>query len=152
MRTGDGAAARAAVRTLLSFHPVDRILGNLADFAVAGRTVERVPIAADDAGRRVLRLETSAGDLGLRLDGAAPLRNGDVLFADERCVIAIEILPDDVLVVRPRTRGEALVVAHALGNRHVPLIAEGESAIVRYAPALEALVRELDVPYERTRR
>lgn len=136
----------------MSFHPVEGILGNLADFAVAGRTVERVPVAADDAVRRVLRLETSAGDLGVRLDGAEPLRNGDVLFADERCVIAIEILPDDVLVVRPRTRCEALVVAHALGNRHVPLVAEGETAIVRYAPALEALVRELGVPYERARR
>jgi urease accessory protein len=136
----------------LSFHPVERVLGNLADYALAGRPVERVPVAADDAARRVLRLETSAGDLGVRLDGTAPLRDGDVLFADERCVIAVEILPDDVLVVRPRTRGEALVVAHALGNRHVPLVADGESAVVRYAPALEALVRELDVPYERARR
>jgi urease accessory protein len=136
----------------LSFHPVERVLGNLSGFALAGRAVERVAIAADDAARRVLRLETSVGDLGVRLDGTAPLRDGDVLFADERCVIAVEILPDDVLVVRPRTRGEALVVAHALGNRHVPLVAEGESAVVRYAPALEALVRELDVPYERARR
>ncbi len=137
----------------MSFHPVEAVLGNLTGFALAGRTVERVAIAADDAARRVLRLETSVGDLGVRLDGTAPLRDGDVLFADERCVIAVEILPDDVLVVRPRTRGEALVVAHALGNRHVPLRCRRREWAVRYAPAtLEALVRELDVPYERARR
>ena len=136
----------------MSFHPVERILGNLADFTLAGRVVERVTFAGDELSRRILRVATSAGDLGIRLDGAERLCDGDVLFADDRCVIAVEVVPDDVLLVRPRTLGEALAVAHALGNRHAPLSVEGEAAIVRYAPALEALLGELDVPYERTRR
>jgi urease accessory protein len=133
----------------VSFHPVERVLGNLGDFALAGRAVERVALGADELERRILRLESSAGDLGIRLTDDARLRDGDVLYADDRCVIAVAVVPDDVLVVRPRTRGEALAVAHAIGNRHAPLTVAGDEAIVRATPALEALLTELAVPFER---
>lgn len=136
----------------MSFHRVERILGNLADFALEGRHVERVAIGAGELTRRILRVESSAGDLGIRLDGEERLRDGDVLFVDAEHVIAVEVVPDDVLIVRPRTLGEALAVAHAIGNRHAPLVVEGDAAVVRCAPALEALLAELDVPFERTRR
>lgn len=132
----------------MSFRPVERILGNLRDFALAGRALERVPISSDALARRVLRLPTSVGDLGLRLDGVR-LHDGDVVFADERLVIAVGVLPDDVLVIRPRTIPEAIAVGHALGNRHVPVQQDGDAAIARYAPALEAVLRELGVAVER---
>jgi urease accessory protein len=133
----------------LSFRLVDRILGNLADLALGERVLERVPIDSDAMARRVVRLATSIGDLGLRLAADERLRDGDVVFADAARVIAVEVLPDDVLVVRPRNVREALAVAHALGNRHVPVLIDADTLIVRHAPALEALVRELDVPLER---
>ena len=136
----------------MSFHPVERVLGNLADFAVGGRDVERIALGADELGRRLWRVESSAGDLGIRLEGDARLHDGDVLFADERRVIAVVVVPDEVLVVRPRTRGEALAVAHAIGNRHAPLTVEGDEAIVRATPVLEALLTELAVPFERRAR
>lgn len=136
----------------MSFHPVERVLGNLADFALGEREVERIAFGADELGRRILRVESSAGDLGIRLDGEVRLRDGDVLFADERRVIAVAVVPDEVLVVRPRTRGEALAVAHAIGNRHAPLAVAGDEAIVRATPALEALLTELAVPFERRSR
>jgi urease accessory protein len=136
----------------MSFHPVERVLGNVADFDLGGRELERVALGADEVARRILRIESSAGDLGIRLDGEARLRDGDVLFADAHRVIAVEVVPDDVLVIRPRTRGEALAVAHAIGNRHAPLTVDGDEAIVRATPALEALLTELAVPFQRRTR
>jgi urease accessory protein len=135
----------------LSFQLVERILGNVTELTLGDRVLERVPIDSDAMARRIVRLSTSVGDLGLRLGDDDRLRDGDVVFADAARVIAVEVLPDDVLVVRPRGVREALAVAHALGNRHVPVLIEAETLIVRYAPALEALVRGLDVPVERTR-
>jgi len=135
----------------LSFQLVDRILGNLADVTLGDRVVERVAIDSDAMARRIVRLATSVGDLGLRPPADERLRDGDVIFADAARVIAVEVVPDDVLVVRPRTVQEALAVAHALGNRHVPVLIEADTLIVRYVPALDALIRELDVPVERRR-
>ena len=51
--------------------------------------------------RRLLRLASSIGDLGSILDGVR-VRDGDVLVADATRVIAVEVLPDDVLVAYPR--------------------------------------------------
>lgn len=130
------------------FHPVDRVLGNLGAFPLGARRLERVEIPSDALARRVLRLETSVGDLGLQL-GDARLRDGDVVYADERVVVAVAVSTDEVLVVRPRSVAEALLVGHALGNRHIPLQSDGDQAIMRYEPALERLVAELGVPAER---
>ena len=50
---------------------------------------------------RVLRLPSSIGDLGLMLAGDVRVRDGDVLVADETRVIALEVIPDDVLIAYP---------------------------------------------------
>jgi len=114
-------------------------LGNLADFPVGGRTIERVAVRSDDLAKRVLRLTTSAGDVGLRFDGARRLCDGDVIFADERLVVAAFVLADDMLIMRPATTACAIDLAHAIGNRHVPIQREGDAILVRYDPLLEAL-------------
>ncbi|GAC1414369.1 MAG: urease accessory protein UreE [Candidatus Velthaea sp.] len=117
-------------------------LGNLADFPVGGRTIERIGVRSDDLAKRVLRLTTSAGDVGLRFSGARRLCNGDVVFADERLVVAAAVLPDDVLVMRPATTASAIDLAHAIGNRHIPIQREGDAIVVRYDALLEALAAQ----------
>ncbi len=124
-------------------------LGNLADFAIGPRTVERIHVPSDDLAKRVLRFTTSAGDVGLRYTGAERLRDGDVVFADERVVVAVSVDPDDVLVLRPHTIPAAIEIAHALGNRHLPLQLRGDAIVVRYDPLIEALAAERGVPAER---
>jgi urease accessory protein len=134
------------------FLQVERTLGKLSDFRLEGRALERLRIPSSAMTRRILRLPSSIGDLGVVLDGHARLRDGDVLVADERRVIAVEVEPDDVLVAYPGSIGEAVEVAHALGNRHVPLQRDGDAIVVAYADALRALLERLGVRYERTSR
>jgi urease accessory protein len=131
---------------------VERVLGNLVDFPVGRRTVERVTIESGAMARRLLRLSTSVGDLGVLFGDDTRLRDGDVLLADDERVIAVAVAADDVLVIAPASIGQAAEVGHALGNRHLPMIREGETLIVAHTDVLEALLVKLDVPHRRTAR
>jgi urease accessory protein len=134
------------------FTRIETVLGNLHDFPVGARTVERLPVASSAMARRLLRLESSIGDLGLMLEGTLRIRDGDVLVADADRVIAIEIVPDEVLVAYPDSIPQAVEVAHALGNRHIPVIRDGDAIVIGYAAALEELLERSGVRYERVAR
>jgi urease accessory protein len=134
------------------FRQVERSLGNLRDFPLEGRALERLPVPSSAMTRRLLRLTSSIGDLGIAFDGAARLHDGDVLVADADRVIAVEMQPDDVLVAYPGSIGEAVEIAHALGNRHVPVLRDGDAIVVGYADALQALFERSGVRYERASR
>ncbi len=123
--------------------------GNLADFAVGERDVERVAIASDDLAKRVLRLRAREREIGVRFEDDTRLRDGDVVYADDRCVIAVTVEPDDVLVCRPATIAQALSVAHALGNRHLPMQIDEDALVVRYDRLVADLFDELGVAYIR---
>ena len=134
------------------FRKIDALLGNLDDFAVGDRAVERVPLASSAMLKRVLRLPSSIGDLGLMFEDERRLRDGDILVADDARVIAVQVVPDEILVVAPVSIAQAVEVAHALGNRHIPIIREGDTIVVGYVAALEELLRTLGVRYERVAR
>jgi urease accessory protein len=127
-------------------------LGNLADFPIGARRLERVAIRSDELAKRIVRLATSAGDVGLRFEGASRLRDGDVVFADGQLVVAAAVIPDDVLVMRPASVATAIDLAHALGNRHLPVLREGDAIVVRFDPLLEALAEQYGVPVAREQR
>jgi urease accessory protein len=131
---------------------IDAPLGNIADFPAGSRLVERVAVRSDDLAKRVLRIATSAGDVGIRFGDERRLRDGDVIYVDERLVVAIEVDADEVLVARPAGIAEAIDLAHALGNRHVAIQRDGETVIVRDEPVLEGLFVELGIAYRRESR
>ena len=131
---------------------LEKPIGNLEAFAVGGRRVERVAVASDDCAKRVLRFETSVGPIGLRFDGERRLRDGDVVHADPELVVAIAVEADDVLVGRPPSIASALALAHALGNRHLPVQVEGNAIVVRFDPLLPALFAGHGVPVTREAR
>jgi urease accessory protein len=130
----------------------DAVLGNLADYPLGNRVLERVAIRSDDCAKRIVRLETSAGEIGLRFAGEERLRDGDVVYADGERVIAVAVGADDVLVFRPPTIASAIDLAHALGNRHLPIQRDGDAIVVRYDPLLEAVGAATGVPATRESR
>ncbi len=134
------------------FRRIDAVLGNLATFPVGTRTVERLPVASSAMTRRLIRLPSTIGDLGLMLEGEQRLRDGDVLVADATRVLAIEVVPEDVLIAYPDSIPQAVEIAHAFGNRHIPVIREGDAIVVSYAAPLEELLQRSGVRYERCAR
>jgi urease accessory protein len=144
--------ARDDASVVTALEIVHEPLGNLATFDAGGRTVERVTIASDDLAKRLLRLRGATRDLGVRLADGGRLRDGDVLYADAERVIALEVLPDVVLVCRPESLARAATVAHALGNRHLPMLIDGDALIVRDDRLVEELFTGLGVPFARESR
>jgi urease accessory protein len=130
---------------------IERALGNLRDFPLTGRALERLAVSSDAMNRRIVRVNSSVGDLALVL-GDRRLRDGDIVYADAERVIAVEVEADDVIVAWPATIAAALELAHALGNRHLPIQREGDTLIVRYSEPIAALCDRAGVRWERTRR
>jgi urease accessory protein len=130
---------------------IERVVGNLRDYATLGRTVERIPIPSAAMTRRIVRVPSSVGDLAIVLEDRR-LRDGDIVYVDAERVLAVEVEPDDVIVAKPGTIGAALDLAHALGNRHLPVQRDGDALIVRYTEPVAELCERAGVPYERTSR
>jgi urease accessory protein len=146
---------------------VDRIVGNLADLPQEERDglhVEKVVLAGADLVKRIQRVTTDHGrEIGLRL-AAAPgrdgdLRDGDILLRDATGVVAVVVLPSDVLVIAPRTIVEMGLTAHSLGNRHLQAqFFDADSAygaevmVVQYDHTVQDYLDHHQVPYERQHR
>ena len=47
------------------YRRIEGLLGNLRDFPVGERSVERIPVESSAMTRRLLRLSSSIGDLGI---------------------------------------------------------------------------------------
>jgi len=143
---------------------VEKIVGNLADLPREERDglhVEKVVLAGADLVKRIQRVTTDHGrEIGLRL-AAAPgrdgdLRDGDILLRDATGVVAVAVLPSDVLVIAPRTLAEMGVTAHSLGNRHVQaqfFDADSEYGaevmVIQFDHTVQDYLDRHQVPYER---
>jgi urease accessory protein len=143
---------------------VDRIVGNLADLPQEERDglhVEKVVLAGADLVKRIQRVTTDHGrEIGLRLVAApgrdGDLRDGDILLRDATGVVAVAVLPSDVLVIAPRTLAEMGVTAHSLGNRHLQaqfFDADSEYGaevmVVQFDHTVQDYLDHHQVPYER---
>ena len=104
---------------------VTEVLGNMHDgdtsSAYEGHHRERVILPSADLAKRIQRVRTDHGtEIGIRLPAGAPdLRDGDILAAGNGNVVILSVEASDVLIIAPRTVGEALFTAHSLGNRHL---------------------------------
>jgi urease accessory protein len=105
------------------------ILGREDQPLFAGRRVEALEVAWDEATKRRLRRETDAGtDVAVDLPRGSYLSDGAVLLDDGERIVVARRRPEAALVVRfdrtappARLVEEALRLGHAFGNQHVPL-------------------------------
>lgn len=144
---------------------VTDVLGNVHetddDERLREHHVEKVVLPGQDLVKRIQRLTTDHGtELGLRLpSGSADLRDGDILsLPDEpgESLIVVQVLPTDVLVIRPGSILRMGKVAHSLGNRHLQAQFfgtdsdyEAEVMVVQYDHTVEAFLRDEGIDYSR---
>lgn len=105
----------------------EEIIGNLEEEKYKGKPVEFVDIEWHEAFSKLHRKTTKDGtEVGIRLGNEVltrGLRQGDVLYADEQKIIAVNIPPCEVIVaavdgVHPRMREK---LCYEVGNRHAAL-------------------------------
>lgn len=120
------------------------------DTEIGKRHVEKVYLESAYLVKRIQRVKTDHGnELGIRLKEARDLVAGDVLFMDDKNMIVIDVLSDDLIVISPRSINEMGNIAHQLGNRHLPAQFEGDDMLVQYDYLVEELLQEMGIPFKR---
>ena len=116
----------------------EKIIGKLHD---TSKTVETVTIDWFERDKKLLRKTTSSGeDIGIKVD--SPLNEGDILYEDDRKIIAVEIAPCDLISVNVGSMQEMGRLCFELGNRHLSLsISENNVKCPYDEPTFEYLKR-----------
>lgn len=105
----------------------EKVLGNLKDEPYKNRTVEYVDIDWHDAYTKIHKKVTKEGtEVGIRLDNSVlshGLKQGDVLYADDDKVIAVNIPACEAIVatVEPHHDHSIAKLCYEVGNRHATL-------------------------------
>ena len=77
-------------------------------------------------------------EYGIALDENVELKDGDILYKDDKNIVVIKIKGDDVLVIKPKCMTEMGVIAHSLGNRHLQAQFEEGKMIIQYDALVES--------------
>lgn len=128
----------------------EKILGKLEEMDVFGRRVEYVDIEWHEAFKKIHRKNTDQGtDVGIRMDDSVLSRGlfqGDVIYADEEVVVAVNTPPCDVIEISltPGHDMMAAKVCYEIGNRHAPLFwGENDTYITIYDEPMMAMVTKI---------
>lgn len=103
----------------------EKVIGNLKELSAAGREVDYIDVEWDEIQKRIQRKTTRNGkELGLILEPQIHrdgLGQDDVVYMDEQTVVAVNILPFDVLVIHVSDQIALPKLCYEIGNRHAPL-------------------------------
>ncbi|MGX9134235.1 urease accessory protein UreE [Rummeliibacillus sp. JY-2-4R] len=120
---------------------------------VKKRHIEKVHLESADLVKRIQRVTTDHGkEIGIRLKNPVDLVAGDVLYMDDKNMIIVDVISDDLLIIMPRNLYEMGTIAHQLGNRHLPAQFEGDEMLVQYDYLVEELLQQLQIPFKREER
>ena len=126
-------------------------IGNLDSQGDPSRTIDWLPLEWYETEKRIQRKQTLSGkEVILKFLKENPgLRQGDILSEEDSVIIAIDIIPAECIVIRPRNMYEMAAVCYEIGNKHLPLFYENgilmvpfENPLFRQLIALEYDVRK----------
>ncbi len=130
---------------------VNKILGNLNNFDLKDKKVDFANISNDDRVKKVLRVKSNNGvEIGINVEDE--LKDGDILAILDDSVVAIKILPTDVLEISPKNLKEMGIIAHNIGNRHTPAIFEENLIIIEPDSLIEEFLKNQNVDFKKTKR
>ena len=109
-------------------------IGHLRDFNTQERVIDWLELAWFEVNKRILTKKTGQGTiLSLKFLGENPqYTEGDVLFENDDSIIAIRILPCDVIVIKPQSAYEIASVCYEIGNKHLPLFVENDELLIPF--------------------
>ncbi|WP_028782271.1 urease accessory protein UreE [Thalassobacillus devorans] len=134
---------------------IENIITNVKDMEnkLEDYHIEKVYLESSDLLKRIQRVTTDHNrEIGIRLKDNQELHVGDVLYQDDDNLIVIDVLPEELLVILPRSLKEMGDIAHQLGNRHLPAQFEEDSMIVQYDYLVEELLSSQGIPFTRKKR
>ncbi|MDR1278287.1 MAG: urease accessory protein UreE [Treponema sp.] len=105
---------------------VEDVLGSAGESCFAGREPDYLDIEWYNTRKKIDRRNSRSGaDVGIRMKEALyrrGLRQGDVIYAGERMVLLVNIIPCPCLSLKPAAGPVELIrLGYEIGNRHAPL-------------------------------
>ncbi|CAM3259650.1 urease accessory protein UreE [Filibacter tadaridae] len=123
---------------------------NMEKEEIEKRHIEKVYLESAHLVKRVQLVKTDHGkEIGIRLKESRDLVAGDILYMDDKNLIMIDVVSDDLLIISPRDLHEMGTIAHQLGNRHLPAQFEENDMLVQYDYLVEDLLQQLQIPFKR---
>jgi urease accessory protein len=115
----------------------------------ASPIIDRIALTWEQRQKSRQKLQTAQGqEIALALPTGTRLQAGDLLPTAEGW-IEVQLAPEDILLIRPRSLQETAFVAYQIGNRHLPLEIADQSLKTPYEPILETYLRQQSIPLER---
>lgn len=107
-------------------------LGRLSDANT--KQVETLCLEWFETGKRILHKQTSADrQVVMKFLKENPLLSqDDIVYEDEQCVVVIDILPCEAIVVAPANIFEMARLCYEIGNKHLPLFYEDGALLIPY--------------------
>lgn len=98
------------------------------------KQVEKLCLEWFETGKRILHKQTSAGrQVVMKFLKENPLLSqDDIVYEDEQCVVVIDILPCEAIVVAPANMFEMARLCYEIGNKHLPLFYEDGTLLIPY--------------------
>jgi urease accessory protein len=120
-------------------------LGKLNSLDTNGKTIDHLCLEWYEKGKRILHKRTTEGkEVVLKFLKESPeLQQDDVLYKDEQCLIVVQILPCDVLVIKPKTMYEMALACYEIGNKHLPLFFQDDELLIPYETPLHRMLQAL---------
>jgi urease accessory protein len=117
-------------------------LGHIDSLEINNRTIDWLPVEWFESRKRILSKQTKTGtNITIKFLNENPkLTQGDILYADEQSIIAVEILPCKCIVIHPKNMFEMASVCYEIGNKHLTLFFEEDAVLVPYEEPLFKLL------------
>ncbi|MDD6796537.1 MAG: urease accessory protein UreE [Clostridiaceae bacterium] len=129
----------------------NKVVGNINDVNNwDGYHIETIYLDNEEMLKRILRVTSDhKREYGIALEGNEKLKDGDILFNEDKKLIVVKANSEDVLVIKPKSMTEMGTIAHALGNRHLQAQFQNEKMIIQYDRLVEEELKKDGINYSR---
>ena len=113
-------------------------IGPLKNFDRSFYTIDWLLIEWYETSKRILHKKTSGGrELHLKFLKENPnLQQDDVLLKDNDLLIVVDMIPADVIVLKPSSMHDMAMLCYEIGNKHLPLYYEDEMLLMPFEEPL----------------
>ncbi|MBZ4646036.1 MAG: urease accessory protein [Petroclostridium sp.] len=131
---------------------IEKIVGNVKDKDIGEIERDYVFIEWYEVEKKVLHKVSKNGlDVGIRNNGGRPLRDGDILWQDDKKALIVEISECDCIAIKPNTMIEMGKACYEIGNRHAPLFIEDGELLTPFDEPLLTVLLKCDFAANRKR-
>ena len=113
-------------------------IGRLKDFDTSVHTIDLLPIEWYETSKRILHKKTAGGrDVHLKFLKENPnLQQDDVILIDNDVLIVVDIIPTDVIALKPASMHDMAMLCYEIGNKHLPLYYEDDMLLMPFEEPL----------------